>query len=154
MTAGRVTNTPIYLSDGRSGPAVSAYSHGKQKLALISHSCTTQLMILDEPFVGLDRCLHKLKGSCAKSATRAAPSFSTLLEVAEKLCDKVAIIRNSRLVVSERWTRSKATRRWNSCFWSWRRRNDRKLIALNIKRSLPNVSQKRNQRKEIPLLPF
>jgi ABC-2 type transport system ATP-binding protein len=84
---------------------VTAYSHGmKQKLALISALLhDPKLMIMDEPFVGLDPIAsHTLKTIMReKCSAGGAIFFSThVLEVAEKLCDKVAIIRNGRLVVS------------------------------------------------------
>jgi ABC-2 type transport system ATP-binding protein len=84
---------------------VSAYSHGmKQKLALISALLhDPKLMIMDEPFVGLDPVAsHKLKTIMRELCDKGgAIFFSThVLEVAEKLCDKVAIIRNGKLVVS------------------------------------------------------
>lgn len=92
------------LSDDLAQP-ISAYSHGmKQKLAVISawlHE--PKLIIMDEPFVGLDpKASHLLKemmrGACLRGG---AIFFSThVLEVAEKLCDKVAIIREGRLVRS------------------------------------------------------
>lgn len=82
---------------------ISAYSHGmKQKLAIISawiHS--PKLIIMDEPFVGLDpRASHILKGMMREFCEAGgAIFFSThVLEVAEKLCDKVAIIKGGRLV--------------------------------------------------------
>ena len=82
---------------------VSSYSHGmKQKLALISafmHS--PELIIMDEPFVGLDpKAAHVLKEKMREHCDRGgAIFFSThVLDVAEKLCDKVAIIKNGRLV--------------------------------------------------------
>lgn len=84
---------------------VGSYSHGmKQKLAIISaliHS--PKLMILDEPFVGLDpKASHKLKEIMAElCAQGGAIFFSThVLEVAEKLCDKIAIIKDGKLIVS------------------------------------------------------
>lgn len=84
---------------------INAYSHGmKQKLAIISawiHE--PQLILMDEPFVGLDpKASHILKGMMRDVCNRGgAIFFSThVLEVAEKLCDKVAIIKGGRLVVS------------------------------------------------------
>ena len=84
---------------------ISAYSHGmKQKLAIIAawlHS--PRLIIMDEPFVGLDpRAAHILKEMMREHCEAGgAIFFSThVLEVAEKLCDKVAIIKNGRLIAS------------------------------------------------------
>ncbi len=84
---------------------ISAYSHGmKQKLAIISalvHS--PKLIIMDEPFVGLDPvATHKLKGIMREHCDAGgAIFFSThVLEVAEKLCDMVAIIKGGRLLRS------------------------------------------------------
>ena len=84
---------------------VSAYSHGmKQKLAIISALIhDPKLVILDEPFVGLDpKASHLLKGIMREICDRGgAIFFSThVLEVAEKLCDKVAIIKNGKLIKS------------------------------------------------------
>ena len=90
------------LTDDLAEP-IAAYSHGmKQKLAIISawlHA--PKLVIMDEPFVGLDpKAAHLLKGYMRDICNRGgAIFFSThVLEVAEKLCDKVAIIRHGRLV--------------------------------------------------------
>ena len=84
---------------------ISAYSHGmKQKLAIISawmHS--PKLIIMDEPFVGLDpKAAHLLKEMMREHCDRGgAIFFSThVLEVAEKLCDKVAIIKQGKLIKS------------------------------------------------------
>ena len=84
---------------------IAAYSHGmKQKLAIIAawlHS--PKLIIMDEPFVGLDpKASHLLKGMMREVCDEGgAIFFSThVLEVAEKLCDKVAIIKGGKLVRS------------------------------------------------------
>ena len=89
------------------GELISAYSHGmKQKLALIAalaHS--PKLMVLDEPFVGLDPAAtltlkEIMREKCAEGT---AVFFSThVLDVAEKLCNKVAIIREGALVAAGR----------------------------------------------------
>ena len=84
---------------------VGAYSHGmKQKLAVISALLhEPKLMIMDEPFVGLDpKASHLLKEIMRDICNRGgAIFFSThVLEVAEKLCNKVAIIKNGRLIKS------------------------------------------------------
>lgn len=84
---------------------VSAYSHGmKQKLAIISALIhDPKLIIMDEPFVGLDpKASHRLKELMREICDRGgAIFFSThVLEVAEKLCDKVAIIRSGKLIRS------------------------------------------------------
>lgn len=82
---------------------IAAYSHGmKQKLAIISawlHD--PKLIIMDEPFVGLDpKAAHILKGMMRELCDEGgAIFFSThVLEVAEKLCDKVAIIKGGELI--------------------------------------------------------
>ena len=84
---------------------IAAYSHGmKQKLAIIAawlHD--PRLIVMDEPFVGLDpKAAHTLKGMMRQVCDNGgAIFFSThVLEVAEKLCDKVAIIRRGKLVRS------------------------------------------------------
>ncbi|MHB1151852.1 MAG: ABC transporter ATP-binding protein [Eubacteriales bacterium] len=84
---------------------ISSYSHGmKQKLAVISALIhDPKLIIMDEPFVGLDpTATYTLKEIMREICARGgAIFFSThILEVAEKLCDKVAIIKNGRLVIS------------------------------------------------------
>ena len=84
---------------------ISSYSHGmKQKTAIISalvHS--PKLLILDEPFVGLDPkatfLLKKIMHECVSDG--GAIFFSThVLDVAEKLCNKIAIIKNGKLIAS------------------------------------------------------
>lgn len=82
---------------------ISSYSHGmKQKLAVISALIhNPKLVIMDEPFVGLDpKASHILKGIMREICDNGgAIFFSThVLEVAEKLCDKVAIIKGGQLV--------------------------------------------------------
>ena len=92
------------LTDDLAQP-IAAYSHGmKQKLAIISawlHD--PKLIIMDEPFVGLDpKASHLLKGMMREVCDQGgAIFFSThVLEVAEKLCDKVAIIKGGKLIRS------------------------------------------------------
>ncbi|HCA29348.1 MAG TPA: ABC transporter ATP-binding protein [Ruminococcaceae bacterium] len=85
------------------GDLISAYSHGmKQKLAVISALIHhPKLLILDEPFVGLDpKAAHTLKEIMRELCSQGgAIFFSThVLDVAEKLCNKVAIIKGGRLV--------------------------------------------------------
>ena len=84
---------------------IAAYSHGmKQKLAIIAawlHD--PRLIVMDEPFVGLDpKAAHTLKGMMRQVCDNGgAIFFSThVLEVAEKLCDKVAIIKAGKLIRS------------------------------------------------------
>ncbi len=92
------------LTDDLAQP-IASYSHGmKQKLTIISawvHE--PRLIIMDEPFVGLDpKASHLLKGMMREMCSGGgAIFFSThVLEVAEKLCDKVAIIKAGRLIRS------------------------------------------------------
>ena len=92
------------LTDDLAQP-ISAYSHGmKQKLAIISAWLhTPKLIIMDEPFVGLDpKAAHELKQMMREHCDAGgAIFFSThVLEVAEKLCDKVAIIKGGKLIRS------------------------------------------------------
>lgn len=87
------------------GDLISSYSHGmKQKLAILSALVhAPKLLVLDEPFVGLDpKASAALKAIMRKlCAEGSAIFFSThVLEVAEKLCNKIAIIKGGRLVTS------------------------------------------------------
>lgn len=87
------------------GDVISTYSHGmKQKLALISALIRNpKLLILDEPFVGLDPkaaflVKETMKGLCNNGTSIF---FSThVLEVAEKLCDKIAIIKDGKIIAT------------------------------------------------------
>ena len=107
--AARAERTRIYserfdLNDALSQP-IGAYSHGmKQKLAIISALLhAPKLILMDEPFVGLDPLAsHQLKQTMrAFCDAGGAIFYSThVLEVAEKLCDRVAIIKNGTLVRS------------------------------------------------------
>ena len=95
----------IFELSGDLASPVSAYSHGmKQKLAVISALLhDPKLIIMDEPFVGLDpKASHTLKEIMRDICDAGgAIFFSThVLEVAEKLCDKIAIIRNGVLIRS------------------------------------------------------
>ena len=92
------------LTDDLAQP-IAAYSHGmKQKLAIIAawlHN--PKLIIMDEPFVGLDpKSSHQLRLLMRELCDRGgAIFFSThVLEVVEKLCDKVAIIKGGKLIKS------------------------------------------------------
>ena len=87
------------------GDLISAYSHGmKQKLAIISALIhRPRLMVLDEPFVGLDpKAAFTLKEIMRELCEQgAAVFFSThVLDVAEKLCNKVAIIKQGRIIAA------------------------------------------------------
>lgn len=87
------------------GELISAYSHGmKQKLALMSALIhEPQLLIMDEPFVGLDpKATHQVKTLMRDICSQGgAIFFSThVLEVAEKLCDEIAIIKQGKLIKS------------------------------------------------------
>ena len=92
------------LTDDLAQP-IAAYSHGmKQKLAIISawlHQ--PKLILMDEPFVGLDpKASHLLKEMMRQVCDEGGTIFFSthVLEVAEKLCDKVAIIKSGRLIRS------------------------------------------------------
>ena len=96
--------TSFELTEALAQP-ISSYSHGmKQKLAIIGALLhDPKLIVMDEPFVGLDpKAAHLLKGMMREHCDRGgAIFFSThVLEVAEKLCDKVAIIKEGRLIRS------------------------------------------------------
>ena len=100
---------------------VSAYSHGmKQKLAIISaliHS--PRLLIMDEPFVGLDpRAAFLLKEEMRRMCDEGcAIFFSThVLDVAEKICDKIAIIKDGKLVVEGEMSQVKGDKSLESIF--------------------------------------
>ena len=89
--------------ESKLGDLVGSYSHGMcQKLALIGALIQQpKLLMLDEPFVGLDpKAAHTLKGIMHEMVgAGSAIFFSThVLEVAEKLCNKIAIIKNGRLI--------------------------------------------------------
>ena len=95
----------LFSLTGDLGQPVSAYSHGmKQKLAILGALLhQPRLLMMDEPFVGLDpSASHQLKTIMRELCDQGcATFFSTYaLELAEKLCDKVAIIRGGKLVAS------------------------------------------------------
>lgn len=90
---------------GDLGARISTYSHGmKQKLAIIAGLIhNPKLIIMDEPFVGLDPNAAFLLKEVMKEMCQngTAIFFSThVLEVAEKLCNKIAIIKNGKLVIT------------------------------------------------------
>ena len=83
---------------------ISTYSHGmKQKLAIISALVRRpKLLILDEPFVGLDpKAAHDVKEVMKEMCDNGSSIFFSthVLEIAEKLCDKIAIIKDGKIVV-------------------------------------------------------
>ena len=91
--------------ESKLGDLVGSYSHGMcQKLALIGALVQQpKLLMLDEPFVGLDpKAAHTLKGIMHELVeSGSAIFFSThVLEVAEKLCNKIAIIKNGKLIAA------------------------------------------------------
>ena len=95
----------MFRISGDLGSLVSAYSHGmKQKLAIIGALLhEPKLMVLDEPFVGLDpEAAFKLKQVFREMcAAGSAIFFSThVLDVAEKLCNKIAIIQGGKLIAN------------------------------------------------------
>ena len=94
----------VFEMENNLGDLISSYSHGmKQKIVLISALChNPKFLVLDEPFVGLDPiATHKLKEIMREICSNGgAIFFSThILEVAEKLCDRVGIISNGKLIV-------------------------------------------------------
>lgn len=95
----------MFRIEGDLGSLIGAYSHGmKQKLAIIGALLhAPRLMVLDEPFVGLDpEAAFKLKQVFREMcAAGSAIFFSThVLDVAEKLCNKIAIIKGGKLIAS------------------------------------------------------
>lgn len=95
----------LFEIESKLGDLVSSYSHGMcQKLALIGALVQQpKLLMLDEPFVGLDpKASHTLKGIMHELVeSGSAIFFSThVLEVAEKLCNKIAIIRQGKLIAA------------------------------------------------------
>ena len=106
------------------GQPISAYSHGmKQKLAIISALLhQPKLLILDEPFVGLDpKATHLLKRVMGELCQAGgAIFFSThVLEVAERLCHQVAIIKNGRLVAHGPMEAVKGDQSLETVFLEW-----------------------------------
>jgi len=90
---------------GNLGDLISSYSHGmKQKLAIISALVhEPKLYVLDEPFVGLDpKASHTLKEIMKEKCNEGCSFFFSthVLEVVEKLCNKIAIIKNGKIVVN------------------------------------------------------
>ncbi len=94
----------VFELEGALGDVISSYSHGmRQKLAVISALIhKPKLLVLDEPFVGLDpKASHTLKTIMRELTSNGTIIFFSthVLEVAEKLCDRVAIIKDGKLVV-------------------------------------------------------
>ncbi|MDD4027682.1 MAG: ABC transporter ATP-binding protein [Bacilli bacterium] len=103
------------------GDLISSYSHGmKQKLVIISALLhKPKLLILDEPFVGLDpNASHKLKTIMKDMCKEGASIFfsSHVLEVVEKLCNKVGIIKDGKLVLSVDLSKEKQAKNLETIF--------------------------------------
>ncbi len=103
----RIANADAFELTGDLGSAIGSYSHGmRQKLALISAFMRQpKLMILDEPMVGLDpSAAHLMKEFLAELCARGSSVFFSthVLEVAEKLCNRIAIIKQGRLIRYDR----------------------------------------------------
>ncbi len=95
----------LFEISGDLGQPIRSYSHGmKQKIAIISAFLhNPRLIIMDEPFVGLDpKASHLLKGMMREHCDNGGSIFFSthVLEVAEKLCDSVAIIKKGKVMVS------------------------------------------------------
>ena len=93
----------IFEIEKNLGSLISSYSHGmKQKLVIISALChNPELLILDEPFVGLDPiAAHSLKQIMREFCDNGGAIFfsSHVLEVVEKLCDRIGIIKKGKLI--------------------------------------------------------
>ena len=94
----------LFELTGFLGNTINTYSHGmKQKLSIISALIhEPKVLLLDEPFVGLDPASsHNLKDIMKRLAKEGVTIFFSthVLEVAEKLCDKVAVIKNGKLII-------------------------------------------------------
>ena len=119
----------LFELNGSLAQPIKSCSHGtRQKIAIISALIhDPKLIIMDEPFVGLDpKAGHILKGIMRDICDRGgAIFFSThVLDVAEKLCDKVAIIKNGKLVVSGKTEEVKGNSSLESVFLELGEKND------------------------------
>ncbi len=101
--------------------SISSYSHGmKQKIAIIAsliHS--PKVLLLDEPFVGLDpKCSHEFKLIMKELSDAGVTIFYSthVLEVAEKICTKVAIIKNGKLVAFDTMAKVKGMKSLENLF--------------------------------------
>ena len=135
---------------------IAAYSHGmKQKLAIISawlHQ--PRLILMDEPFVGLDpKASHLLKGMMREICQQGgAIFFSThVLEVAEKLCDKVAIIKGGKLIRSGTMEEVKGDDSLEDVFLeltqSWRESNAENSAEKAAVGNLPQLFLRRKEKQ-------
>ena len=119
----------LFALTGDLAQPISSYSHGmKQKLAIIgAYLHSPKLIIMDEPFVGLDPIAsHTLKEMMREHCDAGgAIFFSThVLDVAEKLCDKVAIIKGGKLVATGTMDEVKGNESLESAFLGLEEGND------------------------------
>lgn len=133
---------------------IDGYSHGmKQKLAIVSALIhNPKLIIMDEPFVGLDpKSSHLLKALMREMCDNGgAIFFSThVLEVAEKLCDKVAIIKSGKLIKSGTMDEVKGDDSLEDVYsLNWRRKMLKTLIKLQFQKALARYTANSSNKKK------
>lgn len=132
---------------------IDSYSHGmKQKLAIVSALIhNPKLIIMDEPFVGLDpKSSHLLKTLMREMCDNGgAIFFSThVLEVAEKLCDKVAIIKSGKLIKSGTMDEVKGDDSLEDVFLELEEKDAKTLIKLQFQKALARYTANSSNKKK------